>query len=221
MFSSIKLPSFLCLALLGAAISLPNAVAADKPGKVVKLTDGKTFNGWDGATGTIWKIREGAFVGGGLESKVAQNEFLASKQSFTNFVLKLRFKLVGTEGFVNGGVQVRSERTKTPPNEMAGYQVDIGDPEWWGCIYDESRRNKIMAKSDMTAINKVLKRGDWNDYLIRCEGRRVRAYINGVQTVDYMEADESIVQHGRIGLQVHGGGKAEAWYKDIEVEVLP
>ena len=28
-------------------------------------------------------------------------------------------------------------------------------------------------------------------------------------------------QFGRIGLQIHGGGKAEAWYKNIYVKELP
>jgi len=64
-------------------------------------------------------------------------------------VLRLKFKLVGTEGFVNGGVQVRSKHVKNPPFELSGYQADMGDPEWWGCIYDESRRNKVVAKSDI------------------------------------------------------------------------
>ena len=136
-------------------------------------------------------------------------------------MLRLKFKLVGTEGFINGGVQIRSERTKEPPNEMSGYQVDMGDPGWWGCIYDESRRNKVVAKSDMNELNKVLKRQDWNEYMIRAEGKRIRAWINGVQTVDYTEPEDSIPQFGRIGLQVHGGGKTEAWYKDIAIEELP
>lgn len=201
-----------------AAPLLPAAQGAAQP---IPLSDGKTFRGWDGDTNKTWRIEQGAFVGGSLSAKVPQNEFLASTRSFTNFVLRLKFKLLGSEGFVNAGVQVRSERTKTPPNEMIGYQVDIGDPEWWGAIYDESRRNKVMAKSDMAAVNKVLKRGDWNDYVIRCEGRRIRAYINGALTVDYTEADPSIPQHGRLGLQVHGGGKAEIWYRDISVEELP
>ena len=30
-----------------------------------------------------------------------------------------------------------------PPNEAIGYQADMGDPEWWGCLYDESRRDKV------------------------------------------------------------------------------
>src|SRR5258708_6600634 len=155
------------------------------------------------------------------ESVVSRNEFVSTTRRFTDFVLRLKFKLVGTEGFVNGGVQIRSERTQKPPNEMSGYQVDMGDPEWWGCLYDESRRNKVVAKSDIAAINKVLKRQDWNEYVIRAEGKRIRASINGVQTVDYTEPDDSIPQFGKIGLQVHGGGKTEAWYKDITIEELP
>lgn len=207
----------LCCSLIAVA-SLPAAAETSKPQAIF---DGKTFAGWDGDTEKTWRIQDGALVGGSLTTTVPRNEFLATTRRFTNFVLRLKFKLLGTEGFINAGVQVRSERADNPPNEMVGYQVDIGDPEWWGCIYDESRRNRVVAKSNMAEINKVLKRGDWNQYEIRCEGRRIRAWINGVQTVDYTEPEEGIPQHGRIGLQVHGGGKAEAWYKDLTVEELP
>lgn len=44
---------------------------------------------------------------------------------------------------------------------------------------------------------------------------------NGTQMVDYTEADPSIPQFGRIGLQVHGGGKTEVRFKDITIQVLP
>jgi len=198
----------------------PALIAADSS-KAVPLQNGKTFKGWDGDTNKTWAIQDGALVGGSLSATVPRNEFIATTRSFTNFVLKLKFKLAGTEGFINGGVQVRSERAKNPPNEMSGYQVDMGDPDWWGCIYDESRRNKVVAKSDIAEINKVLKRQDWNDYVIRAEGKRIRAWINGVQTVDYTEPEDSIPQFGRIGMQVHGGGKTEGWYKDITIEELP
>jgi hypothetical protein len=205
------------VALLLAALP---CTAADSS-KPVPISDGSSFKGWDGDTNKSWRIEDGAFVGGSLKTTVPRNEFLATTKSYTNFVLRLKFKLTGNDGFINGGVQIRSERTANPPNEMSGYQVDIGDPEWWGSIYDESRRNKVVAKSDISAVNKVLKRGDWNEYVIRCEGKRIRAYINGQQTVDYTEPEDSIPQFGRIGLQVHGGGKCEAWYKDITVEPLP
>ena len=144
----------------------------------------------------------------------------ATQRDYTNFVLRLKFRLVGTNGFVNSGVQIRSQRV--PNNtEMAGYQCDLGDPSWWGCVYDESRRNKVMAQSDMKAINAVLKRGEWNDYLIRAEGRRIRTYLNGALGADYTEQDITLPQWGKIGLQIHGGGKSEASFKEIRIEELP
>jgi hypothetical protein len=187
----------------------------------VPLFDGKTFDGWDGDTQKTWRIVDGAFVGGSLTEKVEHNQFLATKKSFKDFELTLKFKLTGTEGFVNSGVQIRSVRIDNPPNEMRGYQADIGDPEWWGALYDESRRNKVLAKSDMTKVAPVLKKNDWNEYRIRCEGPRIRLWINGVQTVDYTEPDAAIPQEGQIAVQIHGGAKAEAWFKDIAVEELP
>jgi hypothetical protein len=210
--SRISLCALLCLAG-------PSAVAADKS---TALFDGKTFTGWEGDTKHTWRIEDGCIVGGSLNAKIPRNQFLASKQSYANFILRLKFKLLGesTKTFVNSGVQFRSQRV---PNdtEMTGYQADLGDPSWWGCIYDESRRNKVLAQSDMTKLNKVLRRGDWNDYEIRAEGRRMRTYLNGVLCVDYTEKDEKIPQLGRFGLQIHAGGPAEVWFKDIRLEELP
>jgi hypothetical protein len=187
----------------------------------VPLFDGKTFDGWEGDTQKTWRIVEGALVGGSLVEKVPHNEFLATQKSFKDFELTLKFKLTGTEGFVNSGVQIRSVRIANPPNEMRGYQADIGDPEWWGCLYDESRRNKVLAKSDMAKIGPVLKKNDWNEYRIRCEGPRIQLWINGVTTIDYIESEPNIPQEGHIALQIHGGAKAEAWFKDIVIEELP
>jgi putative membrane-bound dehydrogenase-like protein len=206
-------PSVLLLLLL--LLSLPARAAAPVP-----LFDGRTFTGWEGDTRKTWRIEDGVIIGGTLQEKVPHNEFLCTTRNYTNYVLRLKFKLVGTNGFVNGGVQFRSQRV--PKGfEMSGYQADIGDPGWWGSLYDESRRNKVLVASDMTGVNKVLKRGEWNDYVVRCEGRRIQLAINGYTTVDYTETDPAIPIFGRIGFQIHGGGFAEANYKDITVEELP
>jgi Domain of Unknown Function (DUF1080) len=209
------------LAVLTLAFAITPSFAAD--GKAVSIFDGKTFAGWEGDTAKTWRIEDGAFMGGSLKAKVPRNEFLATTRSYTNFVLRLKFKLVGVpgSGFINGGVQIRSRRAAQPANEMIGYQADIGDPTYWGNLYDESRRRKILVQADMNEVNKVLKRGDWNEYVIRCEGRRIRFWVNGVQTVDYTEPDESLEQCGLIGVQIHGGAMAEAGYKDITIEELP
>ena len=65
--------------------------------------------------------------------------------------------------------------------------------------------------------SKRIRQEGWNEYLIRCEGRRVRLWVNGQQTVDYTEPDESIEKSGVIGLQIHAGPPGEAWYKDITI----
>jgi hypothetical protein len=184
----------------------------------VSLFDGKTFKGWQGDTIKTWRIENGAIIGGSLTEEVPHNEFLSTRKSYGNFILRLKFKLAGT-GFVNAGVQFRSQRATNPAYEMIGYQADLGD-KYWGCLYDESRRDSVLARPDAKIVTNLLKTEDWNNYQIRCEGKRIRLWINGKQTVDYTEADNSIPQSGLIALQIHGGGKAQVWYKDITIEEL-
>lgn len=189
-------------------------------GNTIQLFDGKTFRGWQGDTVHTWRIQDGALVGGSLTETVPHNEFISTTESYTNYVLKLKFKLTGNEGFINGGVQFHSQRIADPPYEMTGYQADIGEG-YWGSLYDESRRNKLLAVADAAQIRRLLRPGEWNDYEIRSEGRRIRILLNGEQTVDYTEEDAAIPRSGRIALQVHGGGKAKVFYKDILLEELP
>jgi hypothetical protein len=102
---------------------------------------------------------------------------------------------------------------------MIGYQPDLGEG-WWGCLYDESRRRKVLAGPPEEERNKIVKHDDWNEYVIRCQGPRIQLWINGHQTVDYTEPDPAIPQTGLIGLQIHGGPPSEAWYKEITIREL-
>jgi hypothetical protein len=206
---------FACVAL--ALASFVSLHAADRA-KEVSLFDGKTFQGWEGDTNKSFRIQDGAIVGGTLSAKIPRNEFLCSTRNYTNFVLRLKFKLVGKGA--NAGVQLRTKRI---PNhhEVSGYQADMGDPSWWGCLYDESRRNKVLAQSKIEEVNKVLKREDWNEYTMRCEGKRIRLFVNGLETIDYTEMDPKIEDYGVIAVQIHSGPPSEAWYKDIFIQELP
>lgn len=181
------------------------------------LFDGKTLAGWEGDK-TVWRVRDGAIVGGSLNGN-PRNEFLATDRPYTNFVLRLEYKLVGTEGFVNGGVQIRSRRISDPPNEMIGYQADIG-AGCSGSLYDESRRKTMLVRADKELIERIEKPGEWNQYEIRCEGSRVRLFLNGQKTIDFTETDRAIEQHGWIALQIHGNCKAEITFRHIAIEEL-
>ena len=202
---------------MAAAVALATSLPAAQMPTGTALFDGRSFEGWTGDVGSTWRIEDGAIVGGSLTESVPRNEFLTTTRDYGNFVLRLQFKLEGTEGFINAGVQFRSRRTERPAHEMIGYQADIGSG-YWGALYDESRRNVVLALPDQQAVMAHVKPGDWNDYEIRAEGRRIRLTLNGHQTVDYTEPDLSLPQTGLIGLQIHGGGKALVRYRNLTIE---
>ena len=182
---------------------------------VSPLFDGKTFAGWEGNL-DWFRIEDGAIVAGKLTDRIPRNEFLCTKREYGDFELRLKFKVLGKGA--NAGVQIRSRRIPDH-HEVIGYQADLGDG-WWGCLYDESRRRTVLARADADQIAKILKRDEWNDYVIRCEGPRIQLWINGQRTVDYTEQDDAIERRGLIGVQIHGGPPSEAWYKDVRIREL-
>jgi HEAT repeat protein len=184
------------------------------PGNV-PLFDGKTFTGWEGNL-EVFRIENGAIVGGTLEKGLRQNEFLCTTKEYSDFELRLKVKLAGKGA--NGGIQLRSRRVPQR-SEVMGYQADMGGP-YWGCLYDEGRRRKILASADREKVEEVLRPDDWNDYVIRCVGNRIQLWFNGFRTVDYTEPESDIEQKGIIGLQVHAGVPMEAWYKDISIREI-
>lgn len=198
------------------ALYASTAIAAEEG--FVPLFDGQTFAGWEGNM-KVFRIEEGAIVGGSQKEPVAQNEFLCTEKEYGDFELRLKAKLVGPGD--NAGIQFRSVRIPDH-HEVIGYQCDMGSA-WgrkiWGALYDESRRRKVLAEDAADEVQKVYKENDWNDFVIRCEGNHIQIWLNDVQTVDYTEA-EDVAKTGLIGVQIHGGKPAEASYKDIRIKEL-
>ena len=188
--------------LLNAAVTADDKQAEDG---FKSLFDGKTLEGWEGDS-KIFRVEAESIIGGQLKEKIPHNFFLSSKEEYADFELRLEFKLIG--GDTNAGVQLRSKRIPDH-HEMIGYQADLGQ-NYWGALYDESRRNKVLIAPDNDQLSKVLKLGEWNTYRILCEGRHIQLWINDFQTVDYTEEDAAIEQAGLIALQIHGGPPGEA-----------
>jgi 3-keto-disaccharide hydrolase len=206
--------TFTRLSIAALALSLfAVAAAGQTPPKAVPIFDGKTFAGWEGDR-TIFRIQDDAIVGGSLQRDVARNEFLCTTNTYGDFELRLQVKLLGGDR-ANAGIQFRTRRIPND-HEVSGYQADMG-VGWWGALYDESRRKKVLAGPDQEKMKGVIKADDWNDYVIRAEGTRIRLSVNGVQTVDYTEEDSTVDATGVICVQIHGGPPSEAWYKDLSL----
>jgi hypothetical protein len=207
----------LLLALVLAAGCGGPAGGASVPGggEWSPLFDGRTLAGWEGGGG-LFRVEDGAIVGGSATAPVARNEFLCRNEETGDFALRLRFRMGAG---VNSGVQFRSQRIPGS-HETIGYQADLGDG-YWGAIYDESRRNRVLAQPDSALVSRVLDRRGWNRYEVVATGPRIRIWLNGQQTVDYTEPDAAIARRGRICLQIHSGPPGEVRFRDIEIGAPP
>jgi lysophospholipase L1-like esterase len=213
-FSTERVRLFAAISLVLAGLLSPEIQAAGVP-----LFDGKTFAGWEGDTATVWRIENGEIVAGSLDKKQQKNDFLCTTKRYGNFELRLKIRLTGTEGFVNSGIQFRSERIPGS-HEVIGYQADFGHG-YDGALYDESRRKRMLAQPSPEVLQKVSRPGEWHDYRIRAEGSRVQLWVNGIQTVDYTEPEPGLPADGIIALQIHGNAVAEVRFKDLTLEELP
>lgn len=177
------------------------------------LFNGENLDGWEGNK-AVWSARDGKLVG--HSEGLDHNEFLATGKSYGDFILKFTFRLRGSEQS-NSGAQFRSVRI--PGTEMSGYQADIGQG-FWGALYDESRRNKVLMAASKEAEARIRPR-DWNVYNVRAWGDDIWLDLNGARSVTYREGDPTVARDGKIALQVHAGGPMDVEFKDIYIQELP
>lgn len=181
----------------------------------ISLFDGRTFNGWNGVN-SFFAIDDGSIVAGALDRPIPQNEFLCTEERYSDFYLRMEVRMVGAE--TNAGVQLRTERIPDS-NEVIGYQADMGIG-WWGSLYDEMRRNRLLATADAETIDRVLDVEGWNTYEMELSGPRVRLWLNGTETVDFTEPDPDVPAEGHICVQIHSGPPGQAWYRSIWLKPL-
>lgn len=206
----------------GAQNDAPKQAAGGEDGfasRSVSLFDGKTLRGWEGNL-DWFRIEEKSVVAGTLKKKIPHNEFLCTEKEYGDFDLRLEVKLVGQGQ--NAGIQFRSKRVPDS-TEVSGYQADVGiawDRPIWGAIYDESRRRKMLVEPDPELAKRVVKKDQWNKIRVLARGAKIRVFVNGEQTVEYVEKDDTIPRTGIIGLQIHSGKPTEAWYRNLRIEEL-
>ena len=99
---------------------------------------------------------------------------------------------------------------------LPGPLVIFPNPSMWDYI-----GNKGIRIYKPTA-EKVTSQHEWVKVEILAQGNRVRAAFNGVQVMEWREADLGRIKEGPIGIQLHGSSSAqEVLYKDIVVETFP
>ena len=206
---------YLALGTIGLALLVGAGVwaAEEKEEGFVPLFNGKDLTGWEGDT-KLWIVEDGMLVG--RSPGISYNDFLATTKPCGDFILRFQVRLLKNEG--NSGVQFRSKRVPNS-HEVAGYQADAA-PGWWGKLYDEARRGKVLAGPTDEVLKKALKPGDWNDYEVRAVGNKIALTLNGVKTAEYTEEDKNIPRDGIFAVQIHSGGPMEVQFKNIRLKEI-
>ena len=190
-------------------------------GAAVSLFDGKSLTGWDGDQ-NWFRAEDGCIVAGSLEQEIPHNMFLCTKQEYGDFELTLEIKIMGPGD--NSGIQFRSRRIPGRP-EVSGYQADAGGPIGdfgvvWGSLYDEARRNRMLVTANQEEIVKAYRQNEWNEMVVKCQDSHIQIWVNGYQSVDYTEEDDTIAKKGIIGFQIHAGAPTEVRYRNIRLAEL-
>ncbi len=186
-----------------------------RTGTTVKkaLFDGKTLNGWQGNP-DWWSVRDGAIVGK-FNDKVPTS-FLFTKDNYSDFRLTLSSKMVESEN--HAGVCFWGEIAEKGDNKWYthGPLVVFPNPSMWD--YNEGKGLRVFKPT----LEKVTSQHEWVQVEILAVGNRVRAAFNGVEVLEWREADSSRIKEGPIGVQLHAwAGPQEVLYKDIVVETFP
>ncbi|MSV29823.1 MAG: DUF1080 domain-containing protein [Bryobacterales bacterium] len=190
------------------------AAAANAQPGFKPLFNGKDLKGWDGDP-KLWKVAGGAIVGNTEGATLNDNTFLIAKGVFKNFILRADVKLRNH----NSGIQFRSDVVPGTQWVVRGYQADMAENNYWGCIYEEKSLTKrgILVNGWKDKAEKVVKLKDWNTYEILCDGDHIQLKLNGTVTADI---HDSAKLDGIIALQLHRGPGMEASFKNIKIKKL-
>ena len=202
------------------------------------LFSGKDLGGWEGDM-KFWTVKDAVITGQTTEADVEKGKmtYLIWKGGdVKDFELRLSFRFQGER--VNTGVSYRGKNVGSWV--VTGYQADIeSGTQWNGILVEmEGRRflgmrgqrtvndaagkmNVVGAVGDPEALDRLVKRGDWNDYVIVAKGNHMIHKINGQVMTDVIDDNpEKRALSGVLAFQLHRSYPQTVQFKDIRIKPL-
>ena len=177
----------------------------------------------DATNGEHWKWENGELV-------AKDHETLWTKESYSNFVLDLDFKVAKES---NSGVFLRSGNIK---DVLAAPEIQVHEST------DGSKYGMVAAIYDCMPPKKEMSKpvGEWNHYTITCKDSVITVVFNGEEVIhadlnDWKEVHQNpdgtpnkfkvalkdLARSGPIGLQgLHGKAQSPVWYRNLKIKAL-
>jgi hypothetical protein len=191
----------------------------DEDGPFRPLFHGKDLTDWKGLPG-CWHLEDGVLTG----SPPAKNPkhtstSLVSRAKYRDFELRFQARLKDSIGY--SGVPFRARLRDEALFEVAGYQCRIAGirpgAATPGSIVSEPPVEWAQAPDDL--ISQIYRNGEFNEFSIRCEGKRVTTMVNGF--VVQRRNLPAMPDEGFIAWQLHGGvPPREVTFKDVKIRAI-
>jgi len=83
------------------------------------------------------------------------------------------------------------------------------------------KREVVGKVNDSKMIQDSIKKNDWNEYVIIAKGNHLQHFINGLQTIDVTDEQESkAAKSGIFAFQIHAGDPMTVQFKNVRVKAL-
>ena len=143
-----------------------------------------------------WNIKRGNIIG---SSEGGNHHFCWTKESYDDFEAHLVFKLTGASANSGFGIRLKPVSYSNVP----GYQIDMGS-SYWGSLWEEGG-DGMVDQFNPKYVDRFLNYNDWNHYYVEAKGNHIKAWLNGVSTIDVIHENGPI--DGRLGFELCNGPK--------------
>ena len=205
---------FVLLAISGITAAAQAPAGRPKlPGEDwVQLFNEKDLTGWVPVGQEKWTVEDGVLHGVAVTKAYG---YLKTEKSYKDFHLALRFMCEGTG---NSGVFFHVDFKPGTADVSQGlqFEVDCTIGQHTGGIYGDGRQWIVWPSPENEL---VVRKGEWNEYLLKVEGNHYVSRLNGVVMVDFTDPDPRSFD-GPIALQLHAGGAGNMKFKNIWVRDL-
>jgi hypothetical protein len=173
----------------------------------VQLFNGTDLTGWTPVGKEQWTVENGVIQGMTLTDGYG---YLKTDKPYKDFHLSLKFLCVGTG---NSGVFFHTDFKPGTADVSQGlqFEVDCRIGQHTGGIYGDGRQWVVWPAPENET---VVRKDEWNEYLLIVEGNRYISRLNGVPMVDFTDPRPRSFD-GAIALQLHSGGSGHMQFKDI------
>lgn len=205
----------LSLAIESAALAQTPPAQTPPPAPQIAWTplfNGKDLTGWVEVGKEKWTVENGAIRG---VATTKEYGYLKTQKAYKDFHLSLRFKCAGTG---NSGVFFHVDFKPGTADVSQGlqFEIDCTLGRHTGGIYGDGREWIVWPAAENES---VVRRDEWNEYLLKVEGNRYVSRLNGVPMIDFTDPKPRSFD-GPIALQLHSGGEGDMMFKDILIRDL-